>query len=92
MTNEPNKAAKVPVGDIPPLVPGGTASKLMMLRVLGSKLPISDASVSESATEAQQAMPRKYQSPSPSQLNIATIEGAAPLAKTFLQPLIPSLP
>ena len=49
----PPNAANVPVTDIPPLVPAGTASRLIILRVLGSKLPISEANVSEAATEIE---------------------------------------
>ena len=58
ISSAPPNAANVPVNDIPPLVPAGTASRLMMLLVLESRLPISDAKVSEAATEihAQAAM------------------------------------
>ena len=47
----PNNAATVPVGDIPPLVPAGTDCKVVMLLVLISSEPISEAKVSDKATE-----------------------------------------
>ena len=46
----PKIAATVPVGDIPPFVPWGTASRLIMLLALVSSDPISEAKVSEQAT------------------------------------------
>jgi len=58
MSSPPARAAKEPVTDIPPLVPAGTASRLMMLRVRGSRLPISEASVSAAATDIEAAAAR----------------------------------
>ena len=46
----PNIEANVPVGDKPPLVPCGTAWRLIILLVLVSNDPISEAKVSEQAT------------------------------------------
>ena len=47
----PNNAATVPVGDMPPLVPAGTDLRVVILLVLTSNEPISEANVSDSATE-----------------------------------------
>ena len=47
----PINAAIVPVGDIPPLVPAGTDCRVVILLVLVSNEPISDARVSDKATE-----------------------------------------
>ena len=80
------------MGDIPPFVPAGTASRVVIIRVLGSRLPISEARVSEAATETdEQSMKYAHSWPPMKKFPIAIMLAIPPLAITFFQPLTPAL-
>ena len=72
-------------------MPAGTDWRLVILRVLRSKEPISEAKVSDKATEILDIAAKYiHSSPGLKKLKIATNETAPPFARTLRHPLRPS--